>query len=148
MLHYGGAVVRWVSTPQQIELIKKILKDKYGEESETYKKMKDCIAEAKIALDSRNEYIHSVYFINPEDNFRIKPGRGKFSIPKLDIDLNMMQASLVQATVAMDKLNQTARDLDLPFPLPGTQPPQSPNQEDTQDQTQKGRPDQPQSSEE
>ncbi len=143
---YGGAAVRWISKQQQIELVLSILKDKYGVESNEYIKMKQCLDDARIALESRHDYVHSVYYL--EDGFRINPKRGKFAAAKQDINLTEMKEGVAQATDAMVALTSAAGDLDLPYPVPSqdTQIQQSPNQEDTQDQTEQEPPDQPESS--
>ncbi|MCH8977072.1 MAG: hypothetical protein IH909_05550 [Proteobacteria bacterium] len=143
---YGGAAIRWISKQKQIELIMSILKDKHGVESDEYIKMKQCLDDARTALDSRHEYVHSIYYL--ADGFRINPKRGKFAAAKLKINLTEMKEGVVQATGAMIALTSAAGDLDLPYPVPSqdTQTPQSPNQEDTQDQTEQEHPDPPQSS--
>lgn len=133
---YGGATIRWVSTQQQIVMIRKILKEKHGEDSNIYMEMKARLDDAQLALEHRNEYVHSVYYLRPEDNYRVSPRRGHFDLPKLNIDFNEMQPAMVHATVAMNKLAQTATELGLPFPPPShdTQTQQQPNPGDAQDQ--------------
>jgi hypothetical protein len=92
LVERDGAAVRWISKQQQLDLIRTILKDKYGENSDEYTKMKQCLDDTKTALDNRHEYVHSVYYLS--DGFRIKPKRGKFTTSKLDINLNKMSVGL------------------------------------------------------
>jgi len=144
---YGGAAIRWISKQKQIELIISILRHKYGVESNEYIRMKQCLDNVRTALDSRHEYVHSIYYL--ADGFRVNLKRGKLLTKQLEINLDEMIEGLNQASDAMYDLAGTTIGLKLPFPSPSqdTQTQQSPNQEDTQDQTEQEHPDPPQSSE-
>jgi len=116
---YGGAVIRWVSLQQQKDLIRKILKDRYGEDSDVYKEINESINLISESLNDRNDIIHSTYRHSNDDktfvqNFR----RGQFESPISELNLDDVEAKVNLAYERFKSLTDLVIKYDLPFPAP------------------------------
>lgn len=136
---HGGAAIRWISTQQQIILIKKIIKDIYGEESVTHKMMKMTIDNAQKALEYRNHYIHAIYhYLDNELKQSVHFARGQFEPDIKDVDLDQMKKDLEESRDFMIDFcaSVIARSLPFPSPLPNKQIGSSQDTIDTGEQNQ------------
>lgn len=114
---FGGATIRWISTQQQFELIKKICAEQYGVDSVQHKTVRDGIRAAEETLRLRNHYVHALYYLgNPAQTYRQLFKRGQFDAPLESLDLQQMSIDLTKAADGMKNFIQSAIDADLPFP--------------------------------
>jgi len=148
---YGGAVIRWVSVQQQIILIKKILKDRYGKESDAYKEWSRAINQLSKSIDDRNEILHSTYRHTDDDKTFVQSfKRGQFESTVSELDVEGIEAKVDLAYDRLTHLANLAVKHDLPFPDAslGKLPPETQEDSRTEDQNQDTQPPPPQSSQE
>jgi hypothetical protein len=134
---YGGAVIRWVSVQQQIILIKKILKDRYGEDSETYKELSDSINQLSKSIGDRNDILHSAYKVfGNGKTFSESYKRGKFEVTKTALDADAVEANVNLAYERFYRADSLAWKHNVPSPSPslGKLPQETPEDSRTEDQ--------------
>lgn len=120
---YGGAAIRWISHPQQIGLIKKILKERYGEESAEYIGISRAINDVSKSLDERNDAVHAIWSTEGETTFRGLLKRGQFDALISEHDIKALIATKEKLIVRMVTLGSVASELDIPFPVPSLDTP-------------------------
>ena len=104
---YGGAAVRWISFQQQIELIRTIIADKYGKESDESRFIGESLKAAKKVLDNRNNYLHSIHAHDSEDFSKsISLKRGKLDVQYVDSNIEQMHGDLIEAALTLQVLDQ------------------------------------------